>query len=95
MQALKIIVIAMGFLILVGVTVVIVAVATRMKGGSPGRSFEPASLVLPKGCRVVEMTTAGARLALRLGDGSDCQLLILVDPDSGRETGRISLLAQP
>jgi hypothetical protein len=44
---------------------------------------------------VVEMTTAGARLALRLGDGSDCQLILLVDPDSGRETGRISLLAQP
>jgi Family of unknown function (DUF6476) len=95
MQALKIIVIAMGVLILVGVTVVIVAVATRMKGSSPGRSFEPASLVLPKGCRVVEMTTAGARLALRLGDGSECQLIVLVDPDSGRETGRISLLAQP
>jgi hypothetical protein len=95
MQALKIIVIALGVLILVGVTVVIVAVATRMKGGSPGRSFEPASLVLPKGCRVVEMTTAGPRLALRLGDGSDCQLILLVDPDSGRETGRISLLAQP
>jgi Family of unknown function (DUF6476) len=95
MQALKIIVIAMGVLILIGVTVVIVAVATRMKGGSSGGSFAPASLVLPKGCRVVEMTTAGARLALRLGDGADCQLVLLVDPDSGRETGRISLLAQP
>ena len=95
MQALKIIVIAMGVLILIGVTVVIVAVATRMKGSSPGRSFEPASLVLPKGCRVVEMTTAGARVALRLGDGPDCQLILLIDPDSGRETGRISLLAQP
>jgi hypothetical protein len=95
MQGLKILVIAMGALILIGVTVLIVTVATRLKGGSAGRNFGAASLVLPKGCRAVEMTAAGARIALRLGDGPDCQLILLVDPDSGRETGRISLLAQP
>ena len=95
MQGLKILVIAMGVLILIGVTVLIVTVASRLKGGSSGRSFGAASLVLPKGCRVVEMTTAGARLGLRLGDGPDCQLILLVDPESGQETGRIALLAQP
>jgi hypothetical protein len=95
MQGLKILVIAMGVLILAGVTVLVVTVASRVKGGSAGRSFGAASLVLPKGCHVVEMTTAGARLGLRLGDGPDCQLILLVDPESGQETGRISLLAQP
>jgi cation transporter-like permease len=95
MQGLKILVIAMGVLILIGVTVVVVTVASKLKGGSAGRSFGAASLVLPKGCRVVEMATAGARLALRLGEGPDCQLILLVDPESGRETGRVSLLAQP
>jgi hypothetical protein len=51
--------------------------------------------MLPKGCHVVGMTGAGARLALRLGDGPDCQIILVVDPESGQETGRIGLLTQP
>jgi hypothetical protein len=94
MQGLKILVIAMGVLILIGVTVLIVTVASRLKG-SPGRGFAAASLVLPSGCRVVEMTPAGGLLALRLGDGPSCQLIVMVDPESGQEKGRLSLLAQP
>ncbi len=41
------------------------------------------------------MTPAGARLALRLGEGPDCQLILFLDPETGREAGRLSLLAQP
>jgi hypothetical protein len=96
MQALKIIVVVMGVLIVVGTVVVIVTIAQRVsKGPGGGRGFDSTSLLLPKGCRVVEMTPAGAKVALRLGDGPDCQAILLVDPESGRQIGRIQLLAQP
>jgi len=93
MQGLKILVIAMGIVILIGLTVVIVTVASRLKGG--GQGFAGASLVLPKGCRVMEMAAAGAKLALRLGEGPDCQAILFLDPETGREAGRVSLLSQP
>ena len=95
MQGLKILVIFLGALILIGLTVVIVTVASRLKGGSGGRGFAMSSLLLPKGCRVVEMTTAGTKLALRLGEGPECELILFVDPETGRESGRVSLLTQP
>ena len=95
MQALKIIVIAMGLLILVGVTVVIVAVATRMKGGSPGPELRARLAGPAQGLPGGGDDDGGGQAGARLGDGSDCQLILLVDPDSGQETGRISLLAQP
>ncbi|HZT19029.1 MAG TPA: DUF6476 family protein [Dongiaceae bacterium] len=96
MQGLKILVVVLGVLILVGLAVVIVTIASRLKGPAGARpGFGAASLLLPKGCRVVEMTPAGARLALRLGEGPDCQLILFLDPETGREAGRLSLLAQP
>jgi hypothetical protein len=95
MRGLKILVIVLGALILIGLTAVIVTVAGRLKGGFAGRGFGTSSLLLPNGCRVVEMTTAGTKLALRLGEGPSCQLILFLDPESGRESGRVSLLAQP
>jgi Family of unknown function (DUF6476) len=95
MQALKVLVGVMGVLIIVGAVVVVVTIVQRMGGGSAAPGFGKASLVLPRGCQVVEMTTAGAKLALRLGDGPDCQAIVIVDPETGRETGRLQPLAQP
>jgi len=96
MQPLKLLVIVMGVVIVVGLGIVVAAVIQRLgKHGAGGGRFDTANLLLPKGCRVAEMAAAGARLALRLGDGPDCQIILLVDPESGRETGRIGLLGQP
>ena len=95
MQPLKVLVIVLGVVIVVGLGIVVVTVVQRLGHGAGARSFDTASLMLPKGCHVVGMTGAGARLALRLGDGPDCQIILVVDPESGQETGRIGLLAQP
>ena len=93
MQALKIIVVGLGLLILIGVTVVVVTISKRLSG--MGGAFANAALQLPKGCRVLDMAAAGGRLALRLGDGSDCQAILFVDPASGQQTGRLDLQQQP
>ena len=96
MQSLKVLVIVLGLVIVAGLGVVIATVIQRMGGHGPGgRSFDSASLTLPKGCHVIGMAAAGDRLALRLGDGPDCQIILFVDPQSGQEAGRVSLLAQP
>ena len=94
MQALKIIVVAMGLLIVIGLTVIVVTIARRLSGGG-GNGFASAALALPKGCRVLDMAAAGGRLALRLGDGPDCQAILFVDPATGRQTGRLALQQQP
>ena len=93
MQALKVLVVVMGVLIVAGLTVVVVTVMSRMNHGASG--FGTASLTLPKGCRLVGMVNAGDRVALRLGDGPDCQLILFVDPDSGQQTGSLALQTQP
>src|SRR5690242_7322991 len=73
-QPLKALVIVMGVMIVVGVGIVAVTIVQRLGNRSvAGRNFEAASLTLPKGCHVVDMAAAGARLALRLGDSPDCQ----------------------
>jgi hypothetical protein len=95
MQPLKLLVILMGVVIVVGLAIVVGTVIQRLGHGAAGRSFDTASLALPKGCRVVGMTGAGERLALRLGDGPDCQMILFVDPENGQEAGRIALVGQP
>ena len=94
MQALKVLVVVMGVLIIAGVAVVAVTVINRMSHGG-GASFSAANLTLPKGCHLVGMVSAGNRLALRLGDTSECQVILFVDPESGQQVGSLALQTQP
>ena len=57
MQALKILVAVMGALIIVGTVIVVVTIAQRMSRGGAAPGFGKAALVLPQGCRVVEMVS--------------------------------------
>jgi hypothetical protein len=95
MQPLKVLVIVMGVVIAIGLGIVAMTIADRLgkRGGAGG--FGTANLTLPKGCHLIGMASAGAKLALRLGDTLDCQVILIVDPESGRETGRIALAAEP
>lgn len=94
MQGLKILVILMGVLILAGMTVVGVTIFNRMGSGSGGGGFGSMALALPKGCHLVGMVNAGDRLALRLGDSPECQIVLFVDPHSGQQTGSLALQTQ-
>jgi hypothetical protein len=94
MQGLKILVILLGVVILAGVVVVGVTIFNRA-GNSGGGGFGSLALALPKGCHLIGMVTAGDRLALRLGDSAECQVILFVDPHSGQQTGSLALQSRP
>ena len=91
LRLLKAVTIGMAMLIVIGTTVVIVTIAHRM--ATP--RARPSSLVAlhldePPGTRIAGIAGAGDRLAVQLaGGGAD--RVVLVDPDSGAVTGRITL----
>lgn len=93
LRLLKAVTIGMGVLILIGTTVVIVTIARRMAAPS-ARPVASAVLALhldePPGTHIAGIAGAGDRLAVQLqGGGGD--RVVLVDPDSGAVTGRITL----
>ena len=83
--------IGMGVLIVLGTTVVILTIAHRMTGPR-ARLQGMVSLHLdePAGTRIGGIAGAGDRVAVELqGGGTD--RIVLIDPDTGAVTGRITL----
>lgn len=83
--------IGLGVLILVGTTVVVVTIAHRMTAPH-ARPKRMVSLHLdtPAGTHIGGIAGAGDRLAVELqGGGTDS--IVLIDPDTGTVTGRITL----
>ena len=94
MRFLKVLVIAMGVLIVVATTVLIVLIVHRLGETKPAQSVS-ASVLLdqPHGTRIVGIAAADSRLALQLqGGGPD--RVVLVDPRTGTVVGTISLAGQ-
>ena len=101
MRALKALVIVMGLLIVVGVVAVAATIAYRLGRlaeapavAGPG-GFAAVELAIPEGCRAVEAAPAGERLVLRLGDGRQCNRILIVDMNSGALLGRLDLVPAP
>jgi hypothetical protein len=92
MQALKLLVIVMGVLIVAGIALIVI---TMMNRSGHGGGFGSTALTLPKGCHLIGMVNAGDRLALRLGDTPACQVILFVDPQSGQQTGSLAVQTQP
>jgi hypothetical protein len=95
MRALKIAVIVMGVLIVVGTTALIVVVVHRLTSPAPFAAALPASVAAtldePAGTRIAGIAAVRDRLAIQLqGGGTD--RVVLIDPDTGVITGRISLV---
>src|SRR5665811_1359488 len=92
MRAIKIATIAMGVLILLGTTVILVTIIRRTVSGPsalPEKAFA-AVLDEPEGTAVAGIASVRDRLAVRLRGGGPDRLL-LIDPASGTVVGRISL----
>src|SRR5271167_3857570 len=103
MRGLKVLVVVMGILLLAGVAVVIVTIMTRLTqhpattapaaAATQGRPvpFGTTTLNLPAGARVIEMQSAGRRLALHLRRADGSEAILILDPDTGTEMGTIDL----
>ena len=101
MRALKVLVVVMGVMLIAGVGVVIVTIMTRLTQ-KPAASlpaaaearpvpFGSATIALPAGARVIEMQSAGRRLALHLRRADGSEALVILDPDTGTALGTIEL----
>jgi hypothetical protein len=98
MKVLVTFVIIMGVLIVVGLVVVVVTIASRL--GGEGRTatsatppaFGTVDLPVAAGCQVAEASAAGERLILRLGSGERCNQVLIVDLTTGRLLGNIRLV---
>jgi hypothetical protein len=89
---LKVLTVVMGMLILLGTAVVVVTIARR--AGS-GQSVAPTrfQVVLhePAGTRIGGIIAVGDRLAVLLQGGGPADRVVLVDPQTGAQVGRVEV----
>lgn len=98
MQALKALVIFLGVLIIAGLALVIYGLVDRFSdptGGPSGTGtragFGEATVELPVPCRIAEAHLENGRLVLRTEGpaAAGCPAVVVLDPESGREVGRV------
>ncbi len=91
MRLLIAVTIGMGVLILLGTTVVILTVAHRMtRPRARPNTMVSLHLDEPAGTRIRSIAGAGDRVAVEL-EGGGAERIVLIDPDTGVVTGRITL----
>ncbi len=94
MQALKGFVVLMGLLIVAGLALVVYALVTRVSDGTGSPSgFDATAVPLPAGCTLAEAHIEAGRLVLRAEGPAErgCQQVILLDPESGKVLGRVTV----
>jgi hypothetical protein len=89
MAALKVLVVAMGVLIVLGLAGLVWGLATRLDGS---RAVADGRVELPPGAEIVDMTAAGDRLVLRVAMPDASERLIVVDLARGRAVGGVDLV---
>ena len=95
---LKLIVIALAALIVVGFAVVVIEIVRRLSHldeGPAATGFGLREVTVPAGCTLVDAVAAGERLVLRFEPAKACPELVVVDPTTGAELGRIRPVPAP
>jgi hypothetical protein len=89
---LKVLTVVMGMLILVGTTVVVVTIARRA-GSRQAVVPTRFQVVLrePAGTRIGSITAVGDQLAVLLQGGGSADRVVLVDPRTGTQMGRLQV----
>lgn len=87
MRALKILVVAMGVMIVAG-TVALVVVLVQRAGRGGGASLPPMSLDLPAGSRIVGIAGAEGRFAV-LVQRPDGDRIVFLDARTGQPVGEV------
>ncbi len=93
MKALKVAVVAMGVLIVAGFAFVVVTIVGRVTGDSPLEQLGSLALEIPADCSLADAWSADGLLYVRLGGPASkgCAVILLVDPQTGSEAGRVTL----
>jgi hypothetical protein len=96
MQALKFVVIGMGFLIVAGLALLFYGLSQgvgKLSGG--GTPLGEVVVPVPEGCVIADSRIEQPYLVLRLDGLAErgCQQVVLVDLESGRVTGRVTAVA--
>ena len=92
MQALKVLVIGMGVLIVLGLALVAFGLVSRMSKDGTGRTgFGDVKLALPPGCGLAEARASDGRLVVRSDGPAErgCQQVFVIDMASGKILGRV------
>jgi hypothetical protein len=78
-----------GFAVLLAVAAIILIGFGVNRMGKSG--FDLASLPVPDGCQIDQMTASGDRLILALSGIGDCRRILIADMKSGKLIGRFDL----
>lgn len=89
MTTLKIVVTVLGVVIVALLVAIVWRIVALAGGAGSARGFAETRLDLPAGCRILDATPGDGRLILRIGEGSNCDRVMLVDPANGRLLGTI------
>lgn len=92
MGAIKAVVAGMGVLIVVGFVVVAVTLVQRMQSIQTLQQAYSTNITLPTGSRVVETAIGDGHILLRLTLTGGGEALTVIDTDSGRELGHVTLI---
>ncbi len=107
MQALKILVVVMGVLIVAGIAVIGVTIYNRLAGGGEGRpvaaadgadgrrGFGTVDLSLPEGCEIVDVIAEGERLIVWSGARAGCERVYVYDVSDGTLLGTLDITIGP
>jgi len=96
MRALKILVVAMGVILIGGFVLLVAVIAGRLsRGGSVPGSFAAATIDIPRDARIGAMTAGTDRLVLELVLPEGARQLVVIDLATGTRLGTIELRAPP
>jgi hypothetical protein len=96
MRSLKILVVAMGIMLVGGFALLVAIVAGKLlRGGNTPRSFATTTIGIPLDARLGAMTTGADRLILELVLPEGGHQLVIVDLATGTRLGTIELRARP
>jgi hypothetical protein len=90
-QALKVLVVVMGVLIVLGTGALIVGIYQKAAGGPGGRDIAEIALNEGPDVRVVHSMIADGLLVLHLRDLSPRDRLVILDLETGAVVGRVSV----
>lgn len=96
MQALKFVVIGMGFLIVAGLALLFYGLVAGVgKLGGDARPLGEVNVPVPEGCVIADSRVEAPYLVLRLDGLAErgCQQVVLVDLDGGRVIGRVTAVS--